>query len=307
MKEGSRRAVIAALTANAGITVMKFTGFAFTGAASMLAEAIHSVADTGNQVLLLLGGNRSRRVQTADHPFGFGRERYFWAFIVALVLFLLGSVFAIYHGIHKLRHPEPIQNAGWAIGILLVSMLLEGSAFRTALQEAQKLRGEASWLGFIRHAKSAEIPVILLEDLGAIMGLAMALVCVGLVMWTGNPLWDAVGSLAIGGLLGVIAVVLAVEMHSLLIGEAASPARLARIRTSIEEHSHVQRIIHMRTQHLGPDELLVAAKVQFDPGLGLPELAALIDEVEDDLRDAVPAARIIYLEPDFYAGPSRQG
>ena len=305
MNSGSRAAVLAALIANGCIAVLKFISFAFTGAASMLAEAIHSVADTGNQVLLLLGGRRAARVATDEHPFGYGRERYFWAFIVALVLFLLGSVFAIQHGLHKLSHPEPLSNLGWAVAVLVVSILLESYAFFTALREAQRARGDAGWIEYIRRAKSAELPVILLEDFGAITGLIIALVCVGLTVWTGNPAWDAIGSLAIGALLGVIAVVLAVEMHSLLIGESASPRRIEAIRARIGGHDQVRRVIHMRTQHLGPDELLVGAKVEFEAGLSAPQLAAAIDEIESDVRAQVPAARIIYLEPDFwYPGPA---
>ncbi len=308
MNPGSRRAVLAALAANASISVFKFLGFAFTGAASMLAEAIHSVADTGNQMLLLLGGARAARVATLEHPFGHGRERYFWAFVVALVLFMLGSVFAIYHGLHKLQHPEPLENVGWAIAILSGSMLLEGYAFLTAFREAQRIRGQTSWLSFVRRAKSAELPVILLEDFGAITGLLIALVCVGLVMITGNPVWDAVGSLGIGALLGVIAVVLAIEMQSLLIGESASPRQLERIRALIDGHDQVNRVIHMRTQHLGPEELLVGAKVEFGASMSAPQIASAIDEIESRLRADVPAARVIYIEPDFwYPGPSAPG
>ena len=304
MSPGSRTAVLAALGANASIAVLKFVAFLFTGAASMLAEAIHSVADTGNQVLLLLGGQRAARAATPEHPFGHGRERYFWAFIVALVLFLLGSVFAIQHGIHKLAHPEPLTNAAWAIVVLIGSMLLESYAFLTAVRAAQRERGDASWSEFIRRAKSAELPVILLEDFGAMTGLTIALLCVGLALWTGNPVWDAVGSLAIGVLLGIIAIVLAVEMHSLLIGESASPRRLEALRARIDAHDQVRRVIHMRTQHLGPEELLVGAKVEFDAALSAPQIAAAIDEIEADLREREPAARIIYLEPDFwYPGP----
>lgn len=299
MQEGSRRAVLMAFLANLGIALAKFAGFAVTGAASMLAEAIHSVADTGNQLLLLLGARRALREPTPEHPFGFGRERYFWGFVVAVVLFTMGSLFSLYEGIDKLRHPHAIESPLVAVAILAVAIGLEGTAFRTAALEAHRQRGELGWWDYVRRAKSPELPVILLEDLGAVLGLTFALACIGLATWTGNTAFDALGSLGIGLLLGAIAVVLAVEMKSLLIGESASARVRDAIRRTIEAHPRVSHLIHMRTQHLGPDELLVGLKVALEPSLGLGEVAAVIDELEARIREETPAARVIYVEPDL--------
>jgi cation diffusion facilitator family transporter len=296
---GGRRAIIAAFFANLGIAIAKFIGFAFTGAASMLAEAVHSVADTSNQGLLLLGGARARRQPTPEHPFGYGRERYFWSFVVALVIFTLGSMFALYEGEEKLRHPHELESAGWAVGILAIAIVFEIFSLRTAIQESNHVRGDQSWWAFIRRSKVPELPVVLLEDIGALIGLVLALVGVSVAEITGNPRWDAAGSIAIGVLLGFIAITLIVEMKSLLIGESASPGVLAAIVQTIETTPRVRRVIHMRTQHLGPEELLVAAKLELDPELTVPELAKAIDAVEASVRTAVPEARVIYLEPDM--------
>ncbi|HEX2023819.1 MAG TPA: cation diffusion facilitator family transporter [Acidimicrobiales bacterium] len=297
MQEGSRKAIVAALFANGGIAIAKFVGFAFTGAASMLAEAVHSVADTSNQGLLLLGGSRARRTASAEHPFGYGRERYFWSFVVALVLFTLGGLFALYEGVEKLRHPHELEAAAWAVGILVLAIVFESFSMRTAIHESAKAKGDQSWWSFIRHSKTPELPVVLLEDLGALVGLVFALLGVGLAELTGNPRFDAVGSVAIGLLLVVIAVTLVVEMKSLLIGESASPADLERIRRTLESSDDVQRVVHIRTQHLGPDELLVGAKLEFDAGIEFEEVCAAVDRVEQSVRAAVPSARVIYLEP----------
>jgi cation diffusion facilitator family transporter len=302
MQEGSRRAVVAAFAANVAIAIAKFVAFSFTGAASMLAEAVHSVADTGNQALLFLGSARARRAPTEEHPFGFGRERYFWAFVVAVVLFTLGSLFAIGEGIEKLRTPHELESPIWALAVLAISIGLETFSFITARREAKELRRGESWLAFIRHTKNPELSVVLLEDLGALVGLAIAGLSVGLAVWTGDPRFDAAGSIAIGALLGAIAFVLAVEMKSLLIGEAASPADVAKLRTAMESAPSVARVIHLRTLHLGPDELLVASKVAFDPRLDFASLAKAIDEAERRMRAAVPAARLIFLEPDVDRG-----
>jgi cation diffusion facilitator family transporter len=298
VEHGGRRAIIAAAVANLAIALAKLVGFAFTGAASMLAEAVHSLADTINQGLLFLGGARAEQAATEEHPFGYGRERYFWGFVVALVIFTAGSMFALFEGIDKLRHPHELSSAGWAVAILLVSVGLEGFSFRTALSEAKPLKGARSWWGFIRAAKTPELPVVLLEDFGALIGLCFALLGVGLAVVTGNPRFDALGSVAIGLLLGVIAAILVVEMKSLLIGEAASPAVVARIRRAMEDTELVLSVIHLRTEHLGPEDLLVGAKLAFDTTLDVFGLADAIDDVERHVRAAVPAARLIYIEPD---------
>ena len=292
------KAILAAFVANLGIAVAKLVGFAFTASSAMLAESVHSFADTGNQALLLLGGRRARREPSREHPFGYGRERYFWAFVVSVVLFTLGSVFALYEGIEKLRHPHQLESPLWAIAILAVALVLEGGSLRTAVRAADPLRNGASWWSYIRNSKAPELPVVLLEDMGAMLGLVIALVAVSLALLTGNPRWDGGGTVAIGLLLGLIAAVLATEMRSLLIGESASPSDLEAITETVGSSPHVERLIHMKTQHLGPEELLVAAKVAFPPNLTLGEVASAIDELEIRIRQRVPYARAIYIEPD---------
>jgi cation diffusion facilitator family transporter len=291
---------MAALFANAGISVAKFVGFLVTGASSLLAESIHSVADTGNQALLLLGGRKAQRTATPAHPFGYGRERYFWSFVVALVLFSLGSLFAVFEGVEKLRHPHELESLGWAVGILVFAIVLESYSFRTAIREARPLKGDSTWWHFIRRAKLPELPVVLLEDLGALVGLVIALFAVSLSAVTDEPRWDGLGTLTIGLLLGVIAITLAVEMKSLLLGEAASAEDIAAIEAAITGSDDVEALIHMRTQHIGPEELLVAAKVEFTGTLEVDDLARGIDATESRIRAAVPTARIIYLEPDVH-------
>jgi cation diffusion facilitator family transporter len=298
MQEGSRKAVVAALVANAGIAVAKFVGFLITGASSMLAESIHSVADSSNQGLLLLGGSRAKRQADTDHPFGYGRERYFWSFVVALVIFSLGSLFALYEGSEKLRHPHELESAGVAVGILLVAIALETFSLRTAIKESRHVKGDQSWWTFVRRAKVPELPVVLLEDIGAEVGLFLALAGVGLAELTGNPRWDAVGTLAIGVLLAVIAVILMIEMKGLLIGESATPEMVGRIRAAMQSDTSVRQVIHMRTQHLGPDELLVGAKLELDPSLGSAELCGALNRIESSVRASVPEARVMYIEPD---------
>lgn len=292
------KAVIAALLANAGIAVAKLVGFLITGSASMLAESIHSAADSGNQGLLLLGGKRARRAADATHPFGYGRERYFWAFVVALVLFSLGGAFAIYEGISKIRHPHHVDAPEVAIGILVLAIVLEAFSFRTAVVEANHVRGDAGWWQFIRRSKNPELPVVLLEDLGALVGLVLALAAVSTTLATGDEIWDGIGTLSIGVLLTVIAIVLAIEMKSLLLGETADATVEESIRVAIESEPAVERLIHLRTQHIGPEELLVGAKVAFVGDLTVPELTGAVNRVETSLRAAVPTARIVYIEPD---------
>ncbi|PSL54489.1 cation diffusion facilitator family transporter [Saccharothrix carnea] len=295
---GGTKAIIAALVANAGIAVAKFIGFLITGSSSMLAESVHSVADTSNQGLLLLGQKTARRAATVNHPFGFGRDRYFYSFIVALMLFSLGSVFALYEGIHKLESHEELSSPIVAVIILVVAIGLEIYSFRTAIVESQKIKGDATWWQFIRQSKVPELPVVLLEDAGALFGLVLALMGVGLSTLTGDPVWDAIGTICIGVLLGVIAIILIVEMKSLLIGEGAAPAELDVIVDELAA-GKVQRVIHIKTQYIGPDELLVAAKIALNSGLSINEVAEAIDAAEQRVRNKVPAARLIYLEPDL--------
>ena len=299
MAGANRRAILAALGANFGLAVAKFVGWTMTGASSMLAESVHSMADSTNQALLLWGGSAAARKPTPAHPFGHGRERYFWSFVVSLVIFSLGGLFALYEGIHKLQHPEPLQSPLIAVGILLVGILLEGGSLWTAIIEARKAKGTASWWRYIRTSKEPELPVVLLEDLGALIGLVLALLGIAAAMSTGDGRFDAIGSIAIGALLLAIGGVLAVEMKSLLIGEAASDENRSQIRTIIEASPHVRRLVDMRTQHMGPDHLLIAARIEFDSDLGFHEISHSIDGVQSQLRAAIPIADAIYLEPDL--------
>jgi cation diffusion facilitator family transporter len=298
------KAVLAALIANAVIAVAKFVGFLVTGSSAMLAESVHSVADSGNQGLLLLGGKRAKKAADEEHPFGYGRERYFWAFVVALVLFSLGGLFSLYEGYHKLEEAADggeLTSPGVAVAILLFAIVAEGFSFRTAIVESKKVKGEQSWWRFVRTAKSPELPVVLLEDLGALVGLLLALLGVTLAAITGDLLWDALGTMAIGILLLIIAVFLVIEMKSLLIGEGGTAAQVAQIRTAMVDGSAVTRIIHLKAAHIGPDELLVAAKIGVAPALSVKELAKAINEAEARIRAAVPIARSIYLEPDLFS------
>jgi cation diffusion facilitator family transporter len=296
---GSRSAVIAALLANSGIAVMKFVGWLFTGSGAMLAEGVHSVADAGNQALLLLGGCRAQRADSAEHPFGYGRERYFWAFVVAIVLFALGGLFALYEGFAKLAHPHPLEAPAWAIGILAGAIVLEFFSFRTAVLVAQPMRRGRSWPEFVLSSKDPDIAVVLLEDLGAMLGLVLALVGVLLALYV-DPIFDGVGTLAIGILLFAIAVLLMIEMKSLLIGEAANEEDRRAIEGAVTGTPRVRRLIHYRTMHLGPEEILLGAKIELDPSLDAAAIAAAIDAAEARIRAAVPAVDLIYLEPDLH-------
>jgi len=297
--EGSTKAILAALLANAGIAVAKFVGYLITGSSSMLAESVHSVADTSNQALLLLGQRQSRKQADPLHQFGYGRSRYFYSFVVALVLFTLGSVFALYEGYHKISHPQELTSPVVAIVILVLAICLEGFSFRTAVVESRPLKRSGSWWRFIRTSRNPELPVVLLEDSGALVGLVFALVGVGLTVLTGNPVWDGIGTIGIGVLLGVIAVVLMVEMQSLLIGEGATREEDRAIRAALEQTENIDRLIHLRTQYLGPEEMLVGAKIALAASTDLATVAATIDAAEVAIRAAVPAAQVIYLEPDL--------
>jgi cation diffusion facilitator family transporter len=298
---GGGKAIIAALLANTGIAVTKFIAFLFSGSSAMLAESVHSVADAGNQALLLLGGRQSRRAANETHPFGFGRERYVYAFVVAIILFSVGGVFSLYEGIDKLQHPHDLEVPWLPILVLSIAIVLESFSLRTAVRESNHVRGKQSWVQFVRHAKAPELPVVLLEDIAALLGLVFAFVGVGLTILTGNPMWDAIGTIAIGVLLVAVAVVLGIETKSLLVGEGANPADVERIRDAINANPEVEALIHMKTLYLGPDELLVGAKVAFASTSQLSGVARAIDAVEAGIRAAVPVARVIYIEPDVYA------
>lgn len=297
--EGSRRAIAAALLANLGIAVAKLVGFALTGASSLLAEGFHSIADTGNQALLFLGLRRGARPADELHQFGYGRSRYLWSFVVAMVLFSVGGLFAIYEGVQKLRDPHEIESAGIAFAILGVAVVLELFSLRTAVRESRPVKGSQTWWRFIRRTRQPELPVVLLEDLGALLGLVLALAGVSLAVALDEPLFDAGATIAIGVLLVVIAAILASEMQSLLIGEAASAEHERAIRAAVTASPEVTALIHMRSQHIGPEELLVGMKVELASGLDARGVAAAIDAVEGRVREAVPLRCVIYVEPDM--------
>ena len=300
---GSTTAILAALAANIGIAIAKFVAFLITGASSMLAEAIHSLADSGNQVLLLVGGRRAKRAATPEHPFGYGRDRYIYAFIVSIVLFSVGGLFAVYEGVHKLQHPEALDSPAWAIGVLVIAIVLEGFSLRTALKETAEVKSpDDSYWAFIRHTRAPELAVVLLEDTAAELGLVFALLGVSLTTLTGAPAFDALGTIAIGLLLVVVAAILGMETSSLLVGESATPEDQRKIVGALEADAAGISVIHMRTMHLGPDELLVAAKIAVAHDDTAAAVAQAIDQAEVRIRAAVPAARHIFLEPDLRRG-----
>ncbi len=303
---GGTRAIIAALAANLGIALTKLLAFVLTGSSSMLAEAIHSVADSGNQGLLLLGGKRARREATPQHPFGFGRERYVYAFIVSIVLFSVGGLFALYEGVHKVQQREGIHEWQWVpLAVLIIAIGLESFSFRTAIHESNPIRGKATWVQFIRRSRVPELPVVLLEDFAALIGLALALLGVSLTLVTGDGLYDGIGTILIGVLLVAVAFVLAIETKSLLIGESATEEDVSKIEAAIAGSGDIERIIHMKTLHLGPEELLVAVKVGVPRAAQAEDVARAIDAAEKRIRDAVPIARVIYVEPDIYRSAGR--
>lgn len=300
---GGTKAIIAAFAANLGIAVIKFIAFALTGASSMLAEAVHSVVDSGNQGLLMIGRRTSQRRADVDHPFGYGRDRFVYAFLVGLMLFSAGGLFALYEGVEKIRHPHELDDPIIAVIVLLVALGLEGFSLRTAVQESKHHKGSDTWLGFIRHAKVPELPAVLLEDVAALTGLVFALIGIGLAELTHQPIWDGIATCAIGALLIVVAIVLVVETKSLLLGESAAPTQVRAIEQALTGDG-VDRVIHLRTMHLGPEELLVGAKIALPPGVPLTEVVRVIDSAEQRIREAVPSARVIYLEPDLDRTPS---
>jgi len=307
--EGGIRAIFAALLANVGIAITKFVAFLLTGSSSMLAESVHSLADSGNQGLLLIGGRQSRRPASPVHPFGHGRERYVYAFVVSIVLFSLGGLFALYEAFHKFQHPEPITGRWWWVPlvVLFAAMAMEGFSLRTAVSESNQVRGDRSWVAYIRTAKAPELPVVLLEDAAALVGLVFALFGVGMTLATGNGLWDALGTALIGSLLVAVAIVLSIEMKSLLVGEGATTEQDLAIRAALDggAGSPVERVIHLRTLHLGPEELLVCAKLAVGRAEFAYQIAGAIDAAEQRVREAVPELRlVIYLEPDIDRGAS---
>jgi cation diffusion facilitator family transporter len=302
-EKGSTWVIVAALLANLGIALTKLIAALLSGSGAMLAEAVHSFADTVNEVLLLIGGRRSTKAADEEHPFGYGRARFLYGFLVAIILFTVGGAYSIYDGIEKLQHPEPLDVPWLPIIVILISLALESYSLYVARRESLPLKGSGSWVSFIRRAKAPELPIVLLENAAAIVGLGFALLGVGLTILTGNPVFDSIGTLFIGALLILVALVLGIETKSLLIGEGASPENVATIRDAINAHPTVESLIHMKTLYLGPDELMIAAKVAFPKATRLVEIATAIDALEGEIRAKIPAARVIYIEPDLYHPP----
>ncbi|GAA0957754.1 cation diffusion facilitator family transporter [Frigoribacterium faeni] len=300
---GGNKAIIAALGANLGIAVTKFIAWAFSGSSSMLAEGVHSLADSGNQLLLLLGGRKAKKAADAEHPFGYGRERYVYAFVVSIILFSVGGVFSLYEGVEKLREPHPLEVPWLPVLVLAISLALEGFSLRTAIRESRPSKGNQSWPSFVRRAKAPELPVVLLEDTAALLGLSFAMIGVVLTWITGDGVFDAIGTLAIGLLLVAVAVILGIETKSLLVGEGASADDVAKIRSAITSGPEVETIIHMKTLYLGPDELMVGVKIAMPGRTVLSDVASAINAVEGRIRAAVPIARVIYVEPDVWVRP----
>lgn len=300
---GGNKAIIAAFLANLGIAITKLIAWAFSGSSSMLAESVHSLADAGNQILLLIGGKRAKRVADKQHPFGYGRVRFVYAFVVSIILFSVGGVFSIYEGISKLQHPHPLEVWWLPMLVLTIAIILESFSLRTAIKESNPLRGNASWVQFIRHAKAPELPVVLLEDIAALLGLVFAFFGVGLTVLTHNSLFDAIGTILIGLLLVSVAIVLGIEIKSLLVGEGASDEDVEKIERALVDGKDIERIIHMKTLYLGPDEFMIGVKVGVSPHTTVRELAVMVDEAERRIRAVVPAARVIYIEPDVYVDP----
>lgn len=301
---GGTRAIVAAFAANLGIALTKFIAWFFSGSSSMLAEGVHSVADSGNQLLLLLGGRQAKKKADKEHPFGYGRERYVYAFVVSIILFSVGGVFSVYEGIEKLTHPHPLENAWLPILVLVIAICLESFSLRTAVKESRPHKKGLSWPQFIRRAKAPELPVVLLEDVAALTGLIFALLGVGLTILTGDAVWDGIGTVFIGLLLIAVAIILGIETKSLLVGEGASDADVAAIERAVLAGHEAERIIHMKTLYLGPDELMVATKLAIPGDQRLADVAAAIDTIERRIREAVPAARVIYIEPDVWVDPN---
>ncbi len=300
---GGSKAIVAALVANLSIAVMKFLAYFLTLSSSMLAEGIHSVADSGNQLLLLLGGKKARRQASPEHPFGYGRERYVYAFIVSIILFSVGGLFALYEAYQKWQDPHGIEGPWWwvPLAVLIGAIIMEGRSLLVAVKESRVLKGNRSWLQFVKTAKAPELPVILLEDVGALAGLVFALFGVSMTLVTGNGIWDAIGTGLIGVLLVCVAVILAVETKSLLLGESATVEDVRAVESALVGPG-VSRVIHLKTMHLGPEELLVAAKIAIDSCDTGAEIATAINKAEQRVRAAVPIATVIYLEPDIYSG-----
>ncbi|HEY4555235.1 MAG TPA: cation diffusion facilitator family transporter [Lysobacter sp.] len=293
----SIRAILFALGANFAIAVAKGVAAFFTGSSAMLAETVHSLADCGNQGLLLLGLRQAKRPPSPEYPLGYGKAIYFWSFLVAVMLFTVGGMFSLYEGIHKLQHPEPLRQWWWAAGVLVFGIAAEAVSMRACLQEVAKARGSRSLWQWFRESRQAELVVIFGEDLAALLGLMFALAAVLLAVATGNPVWDAVGTIAIGALLIIVAVFVAIEVKAMLIGQSTDPARQQEILRFLEARPEIERVLHLITLQLG-NEVLVSVQAQMREAASVAVLVTQIDAVEKAMKQAFPEVRWSFFEPD---------
>ena len=294
---GTARAILYAFLANGGIAIAKTWAAWVTGSGSMLAEAIHSYADTGNQVLLYLGLRQSAKPPDPDHPLGYGKLSYFWSFIVALMLFSLGGLFSIYEGFHKYTHPEPLSNIWIAIGVLAVAIVLESFSLMGCLREINIIRGKRKFRDWLKHTRNSELVVVLGEDIAALLGLVLALAFVSLAAVTGNPVFDAIGSMCIGVVLIVISVFLTIRVRSLLVGRSADPEIQEAIRRIISDDPHIEKVFNAITVQFGPDTLL-AAKIKVRSGTDIDQAIANINLLERKLKEEIPDLKWSFIEPD---------
>ena len=292
----SIRAILFALGANFTIAVTKGVAAFITGSGAMLAETVHSLADCGNQLLLLLGLRQARTPPSPDYPLGYGKAIYFWSFLVAVILFSVGGMFSVYEGVHKLQHPEPLKQWWWAVGVLVISIIAEAVSMRACLVEVNKARGSRSLARWFRESRQAELIVIFGEDLAALLGLIFALIAVVAAVVTGDPMWDAIGTLAIGVLLIVVAVFVAIEVKAMLIGQSADPEVSAAIKAFFEERAEITRVYSLITLQLGND-LMVAAKVHLQRSATIP-VEETINAVERECKRRFPQVKWSFVEPD---------
>ncbi|ALN86787.1 cation diffusion facilitator family transporter [Lysobacter capsici] len=297
----STRAILFALGANFAIAVAKGVAAFFTGSSAMLAETVHSLADCGNQGLLLLGLKQSKRPPTPDYPLGYGKAIYFWSFLVAVMLFTVGGMFSLYEGIHKLQHPEPLKQWWWAAGVLAFGIAAEWVSMRACLQEVAKARGQRSLWQWFRESRQAELVVIFGEDLAALLGLVLALGAVLLAVFTGNPIWDAIGTICIGALLIIVAVFVAIEVKAMLIGQSVDPLRQQQIREFLDSRPEIARVISVITLQLG-NEVMVSVQAQMREEHSVAGLTEQINTVERAMKQAFPEVRWSFFEPDLKLG-----
>jgi cation diffusion facilitator family transporter len=294
----STRAILFALGANLAIAVAKGAAAFFSGSGAMLAETVHSLADCGNQLLLLLGMRQARREPTPEYPLGHGKAIYFWSFLVAVMLFTVGGMFSLYEGLHKLQQPEPLRQWWWAVGVLVFAIAAEAVSMRACLQEVDKVRSGRSLWQWFRDSRQAELVVIFGEDLAALLGLTFALVAVLLAVATGNPLWDALGTITIGALLIVVAVFVAIEVKAMLIGQSVDPERQAQMCRFLEDRDEIGRVISLITLQLG-NEAMVSVQAEMREELSARELVMQINRVERAFKGRFPEVRWSFFEPDI--------